>query len=91
MLHILPEIRHWMEETQEYLGISWLAELVVCAGFFLIYLVEDIIHLTLHSTPHTEQLHRVVSLRQTKEQTDSICKNVQECCEKTMIITMTWR
>ena len=82
MLHILPEIRHGMEEAQESLGISCLAELVVCAGFFLIYLVEEMVHLTLHSTPHTEQLHRTVSLRKTKEQADSTCNAVQECCEK---------
>ena len=82
MLHILPEIRHGMEEAQESMGISCLAELVVCAGFFLIYLVEEMVHLTLHSTPHTEQLHRTVSLRKTKEQADSTCNAVQDCCEK---------
>ena len=27
--------------VQESVGIEWLAELVVCAGFFLIYLVEE--------------------------------------------------
>ena len=82
MLHILPEIRHGMEEAQESLGISWLAELVVCAGFFLVYLVEELVHLTLHSTPHREQLHRTLSLRKSVGQTDSTCNTVQDCCEE---------
>jgi hypothetical protein len=44
--------------------------------------VEEMVHLILHSTPHSEQLHRTVSLRKTKEQADSTCNTVQECCEK---------
>ena len=71
-----------MEEAQDALGINWLAELVVCAGFFLVYLVEEVVHVVLHSTPHREQLHRTLSLRKTAEQGDSSCNTVQECCEK---------
>eukprot|EP00092_Neocalanus_flemingeri_P030329 GFUD01032924.1.p1 GENE.GFUD01032924.1~~GFUD01032924.1.p1 ORF type:complete len:434 (+),score=123.10 GFUD01032924.1:465-1766(+) len=81
MLHILPETRHGMEEAQESLGISWLAELVVCAGFFLVYLVEELVHLTLHGTPHREQLHRTLSLRKSVGLSDSTCNTVPNCCE----------
>ena len=83
MLHIMPEIRHGMEEAEESLGISWLAELIVCAGFFLVYLVEELVHLTLHSTPHREQLHRTLSLRKSVGQPDSTCNTVRasDCCE----------
>ena len=81
MLHILPEIREGMEETQESLGISWLAEVVFCAGFLLVYLVEEIVHLTLHRTPHREQFHSTLSLREPADKTDSACNIVEECCE----------
>merc|ERR1711892_883236 len=92
MLHILPEIREGMVGAAENLGIEWLAELVVCAGFFLVYLVEELVHLTLHTTPHREQLHKTVSLRKSRKQVDSTCNTAPEssenncyegeCCEK---------
>ena len=81
MLHILPEIREGMEEAQKSLGVSWLAEVIFCAGFFLVYLVEEIVHLTLHRTPHREQIHSTLSLREPADKTDSACKTVEECCE----------
>ena len=83
MLHILPEIREGMEVTQESLGISWLAEVILCAGFLLVYLVEEIVHLTLHRTPHREQFHSTLSLREPADKTDSACNTVEveECCE----------
>ena len=81
MLHILPECREEMEEAQKSLGVSWLAEVIFCAGFFLVYLVEEIVHLTLHRTPHREQIHSTLSLREPADKTDSACKTVEECCE----------
>ena len=81
MLHILPEIREGMEEAQESLGFSWLAEGIFCAWFLLVYLVEEIVHLTLHRTPHREQIHSTLSLREPADKTDSACKTVEECCD----------
>ena len=36
--------------AQESLGIEWLGELVICSGFFLIYLVIEIIMATMMMT-----------------------------------------
>jgi zinc transporter ZupT len=83
MLHILPECREGLEEAQKSLGITWLTEAIFCAGFFLVYLVEEIVHLTLHRTRHREQIHSTLSLREPADKTDSACNivEVEECCE----------
>ena len=73
MLHILPEIEHGLEKAQAKLEIEWLAELVVCAGFFLVYLVEELAHMLLHKTPHKEHLHKTFSLRKPRERSNSQC------------------
>ena len=57
MLNILPEIRKRMEEAQESLGISWLAELVVCTGFFLAYIIDETLHIATRLTHHRDDLH----------------------------------
>eukprot|EP00090_Calanus_glacialis_P034680 TRINITY_DN5852_c0_g1_i1.p1 TRINITY_DN5852_c0_g1~~TRINITY_DN5852_c0_g1_i1.p1 ORF type:complete len:384 (-),score=70.16 TRINITY_DN5852_c0_g1_i1:90-1241(-) len=80
LLHILPETRHGMEEAQESLGIGWLAELVFCVGFFLVYLVEEVVHLTLHRTPHREQIHTTLALRDPSDKADSACNTIEESC-----------
>jgi len=83
MLHILPEAREGMLEAQERLGVEYLGELVTCAGFFLVYVVEELVHLTLHYTRHREQFHKALALRKASPQADSNCnKVVQDCCEK---------
>ena len=41
MIHLLPEINHSLSDSAEKLGLEFLPELVVCSGFFLIYLVEE--------------------------------------------------
>ena len=46
-VHLLPEISHNLESSGERLGLEFLPELVVCAGFFLIYLVEELAELVL--------------------------------------------
>jgi len=82
MLHILPEVREGMVETQESMGIEYLAELVFCVGFFLVYIIEELVHFILHSTQHREQFHKTLALRQSREHVDSTCNTVPECCEK---------
>ena len=46
-----------MEEAEKNLGMSSLAELIICFGFFLVYLLEEVVHVTLALTKHDEQLH----------------------------------
>ena len=40
LLQILPDIRQGLQGVQQ---INWLAELVVCAGFFLGYILEKVL------------------------------------------------
>ena len=47
MIHLLPEISHNLEDSADRLELEFLPELVVCAGFFLIYLVEELAELVL--------------------------------------------
>jgi len=79
-LHILPEMRHGLEGSSEKLGIEWLAELIACSGFFLVYLVEELVHMTLSGTKHSETLHRTLSVRLSRPKLsnkprDSICNS----------------
>ena len=73
LLHLQPEVREGMEELQRNGAIPELrhdlhiAELVFCAGFFFVYLVEELVHAVLDSRPHEHEdeavLHRTMSLR----------------------------
>lgn len=73
LLHLQPEVREGMEELQSSGAIPELrhdlhiAELVFCAGFFFVYLVEELVHAVLDSRPHEHEdeavLHRTMSLR----------------------------
>jgi len=86
LLHILPEAREGMLEHQEKLGVEYLAELVTCGGFFMVYLVEELVHLGLHYTRHREEFHKALPLRKAKDQSGSTCNEpaVQDCCEKSV-------
>lgn len=68
-LHLQPEVR----ESFEYLeqinkvpvlgnGIS-ISDLIFCAGFFFVYLIEEIVHMCLDRRMEHEVLHRSLSLR----------------------------
>lgn len=73
LLHLQPEVREGMEELQSSGAIPELrhdlhvAELVFCAGFFFVYLVEELVHAVLDRRPHEHEdeavLHRTMSLR----------------------------
>ena len=39
IVFIIIQVREGLAVPQENLGIEWLGELVICSGFFLIYLV----------------------------------------------------
>jgi len=61
MVHILPEVREGLEGYGEGISVS-LPELVVCLGFFLVYFVEELVHLLLHKK-NNQQLERSFSIR----------------------------
>ena len=71
MLNILPGIRKRMEEVQESLGISWLAELVVCAGFFLAYIIDETAHIATRLTHHRDNLPTAIVQCNTDKQCHS--------------------
>ncbi|KDR22854.1 zinc transporter ZIP3-like isoform X2 [Zootermopsis nevadensis] len=72
-LHLQPEVREAMEvlqnngELPEFRHDLHFAELVFCAGFFFVYLVEELVHAVLDRRPHEHEdeavLHRTMSLR----------------------------
>ena len=54
--------REAVENYQEGFGSVSLAELLVCIGFFLVYLVEELTHIALHiASRKNKVLHRCVS------------------------------
>ena len=63
MLHILPESSEGLAVAGEKLEIEFLPYLVLCSGFFLIYLIEELVDLFLGHSHHSEHLHRNISLR----------------------------
>ena len=44
-------------------GVEFLPQLVLCSGFFLIYLVEEAVEAVLGGSGHAEAIHRHVSVR----------------------------
>jgi len=72
-IHILPEVRENIEEWVELSGVDLghasekFSEIILCAGFFLIYFVEEAVHAFLDSGIHhhqseTMQIHRSFSI-----------------------------
>jgi len=89
LLHILPEAREGLEEKGEELKIEWLAELCFFLGFFLVYLVEEMVHLVLQFTQHEETVHRTFSMRKSGAEHDddedgSSIGSEENCCQNTM-------
>ncbi|XP_015524647.2 protein zntD isoform X1 [Neodiprion lecontei] len=70
-VHLAPEVRESVEKLQEsgklmkLGGGLGLAELLLCGGFFFVYLVEEAVHAALDRKPEPTEaaLHRSVSLR----------------------------
>ena len=58
MLHIMPEASEVLGEKGESMEVHFLPQLVICAGFFLIYFVEELVEMVLGSHHHSENLHR---------------------------------
>ena len=74
MLHILPETSHGLEERSASLDLEFLPQLILCAGFFLIYLVEEVVEALLggHGHGEAETLHRTMSVRKSSRKTESV-------------------
>ena len=54
MLHILPEIGEQLEARAGQLQLECLPQLLVCCGFFFIYLVEELVDFILGKIRHSE-------------------------------------
>lgn len=46
LLHMLPEARHLAPKYEEY------AELVMCIGFFVLYILDELVHLCYNLNHH---------------------------------------
>ena len=66
MLHILPETIKTLAEPGEQMDIEFLPQLVLCSGFFLIYLVEEVLQIILGFLHHPEPIHKSLSWRRSK-------------------------
>ena len=70
MLHILPEIGEQLEARAGQLELECLPQLLVCCGFFFIYLVEELVDFILGKIRHSEPLHQTVAMRNPR---NSVC------------------
>jgi len=82
--HMLPEVRENIEESGIDFGDAsgCLAEILLCAGFFLIYFIEESVHFFLDSGVHhhhdeTIQAHRSFSIHSTACEAGLI--DIQKC------------
>lgn len=70
-IHMLPEVRENIEQSgMNFNGVP-MAEILICAGFFLIYLIEEMVHFLLGNEIHphedeTIQVHQSFSPTTTK-------------------------
>ncbi|XP_044764167.1 zinc transporter ZIP1-like [Coccinella septempunctata] len=65
-IHLLPEVSENVEKMEEFKDLKFpLAETLTCIGFFLIYLVEEAVHLYLHKhnrAPEVDIIRKSVSI-----------------------------
>ena len=64
MLHIMPEVGHALEPKAEEMEAEYLPHLIVCCGFFMIYLVEEVVDLLVDG--HGDELQSSLSIRKNK-------------------------
>lgn len=84
LLHILPEVREGLEEEERRLGLNCLAELVLCAGFFLVYLLEELVHFLLRFVLHSSALHQSVAVRRPGPDADCCSVKSYSLCPDTV-------
>lgn len=74
-IHIQPEVREGFAilKLQNKLPEIWgnlpISEIVLCVGLLFVYFIEEVAHKFLHSKVHSEVLHRSLSMRCTKKDT----------------------
>ncbi|KAL3276126.1 hypothetical protein HHI36_020845 [Cryptolaemus montrouzieri] len=77
-IHLQPEVRESFailnseKRLPEISGDLPLSELVFCVGFFFVYLIEELVHLYLHRRMHNEVLHRSLSVRCSRKNSQTI-------------------
>ncbi|CAH1967532.1 unnamed protein product [Acanthoscelides obtectus] len=76
LVHILPEMKEAM--PQEYRGYS---ELLFCAGFFLLYVIDEIVHY-FNEEPHDHDVLSNETFRSGHRHSTS-CKNTYGTCQTT--------
>jgi zinc transporter 1/2/3 len=98
-LHMLPEVREILSVLQEEGTIAEtdfsLPELMMCCGFFLMYLAEELIHAYLHrhgrsraSSEADDVIHRSFSMRRCSEENVSVenqTEDTQRECEDSSV------
>ncbi|KAF3429699.1 hypothetical protein E2986_11077 [Frieseomelitta varia] len=98
-LHLAPEVRVNVERHQTNgqlptLGTLNLSELLFCAGFFLVYFVEEAVHAALTGKPDSSEalLYRTVSVRRCNNQTGgSTATNTGSTTTVSTITRSTWK
>ena len=68
MLHIFPESAEGLASAGAKLEIEFLPHLVFCSGFFLIYLIEELVDPLLGHSPTSKHLHRDFSLKKSNNE-----------------------
>ncbi|XP_023710544.1 zinc transporter ZIP1 [Cryptotermes secundus] len=88
-LHMLPEVREFISELQAESEIAEtsvsLPELLMCCGFFIMYLLEELTHLYIHGhgdeaaiSEADEVLHRSFSIRKCSGSRSSLEKDAED-------------
>ena len=65
-----PSFQALLEARAEQLELECLPQLLVCCGFFFIYLVEELVDFILGKIRHSEPLHQTVAMRNPR---NSVC------------------
>ncbi|KAG6798141.1 hypothetical protein HZU73_06610 [Apis mellifera caucasica] len=97
-LHLAPEVRISVERHQTNsqlptLGTLSLSELLFCAGFFLVYFVEEAVHAALTGKPESSEalLYRTVSVRRCNNQTGATSTTIGSTTTVSTTIKSTWK
>jgi len=83
MLHILPEVGEMLEATGEKIGMEFLPQLVMCSGFFIIYLVEEVVSEAMKHIKKSAELEHILS-----QGPNSGCCHTKQVCHNDMEINM---
>lgn len=84
VLHVLPHTRLVLATPGQTLRISFLPEIIISSGFFLIYILEEVVELVAGAVGErkTQPLERSVSVRRSARGGSSSVAGV-DCCQDT--------